>query len=214
MKRNSLIIAAAAIAVSAALATACTKKPAVETVETVTTEAAGQDSSKPQAESTQAPETQAEETDKAGTDEMYHMLQGTVTKVAGDGSIFTLQADNGKDYDIKETDIRDVEAEIKEDTQIAIVYIGAPLGELKDVTLVVALPEQEEWSILTEKGVTTANAMSSFSMKTDDGRELSFLKDNCPMEDGALSGDSGDQVAVTYVNSQGVNYPVEIKSAD
>lgn len=214
MKRNSLIIAAAAIAVSAALATACTKKPAVETAETVTTEAAWQESSKPQAESTQAPETQAEETDKAGTDEMYHMLQGTVTKVAGDGSIFTLQADNGKDYDIKETDIRDVEAEIKEDNQIAIVYIGAPLGELKDVTLVVALPEQEEWSILTEKGVTTANAMSSFSMKTDDGRELSFLKDNCPMEDGALAGDSGDQVAVTYVNSQGVNYPVEIKSAD
>lgn len=37
MKRHSLIIAAAAIAVSAALATACTRKPAVETAETVTT---------------------------------------------------------------------------------------------------------------------------------------------------------------------------------
>ena len=82
------------------------------------------------------------------------------------------------------------------------------------LTLVVALPEQEEWSILTEKGTTTANAMSSFTMKTDDGQELSFLKDNCPIEDGALAGDSGDKVSVTYVNSQGVNYPVEIRSAN
>ena len=107
-----------------------------------------------------------------------------------------------------------MEVDIKEDVHIAIAYIGEPLGELKDVILVVALPEQEEWSILTEKGVTTANAMSSFSMKTDDGQELSFLKDNCPIEDGALAGDSGDKVRVTYVNSQGVNYPVEIRSAN
>ena len=57
----------------------------------------------------------------------------------------------------------------------------------------VALPEQEEWTIMTETGTTTANAMSSFSMETEDGRELSFVKDNCPMEEGALAGDSGDQ---------------------
>ena len=141
------------------------------------------------------------------------MLQGTVTKVTGDGEVFTLRADDGRDYDIRPADIRDVEVEIAEDVQVAIAYIGAPLGDLKDVTLVVALPEQEEWSILTEKGTTTANAMSSFTMETDDGQELSFLKDNCPIEDGSLAGDSGDEVSVTYVNSQGVNYPVEIKSA-
>ena len=199
MKRHSLIIAAAAIAVSAALATACTRKPAVETAETVTTQSAGEE------ETTQAQPEQKE---------MHHMLQGTVTKVTGDGSVFTLQADDGKDYDIRQSEIRDVEVDIKEDVHIAIAYIGEPLGELKDVILVVALPEQEEWSILTEKGVTTANAMSSFSMKTDDGQELSFLKDNCPIEDGALAGDSGDKVRVTYVNSQGVNYPVEIRSAN
>ena len=36
--------------------------------------------------------------------------------------------------------------------------------------------------------------MSSFTIKTDDGQELSFLKDNCPIEEGALAGDSGDKV--------------------
>ncbi|MCB7059976.1 hypothetical protein LIZ31_18550, partial [Eggerthella lenta] len=70
--------------------------------------------------------------------------------------MFTLQADDGRDYDIRQSDIRDVEVEIEEDVQIAVAYIGEPLGRLEDVTLVVALPEQEEWSILTEKGTTTA----------------------------------------------------------
>ena len=84
------------------------------------------------------------------------------------------------------------------------------IGKLEDVDLVVALPEQEEWTISTEEGTTTANAMSSFAMKTADGRELSFLKDNCPIEDGALSEDSGDSIWVTYVTSEGMNFPVEI----
>ena len=89
--------------------------------------------------------------------------------------------------------------------------IQKQLGKLEDVDLVVALPEQEEWTISTEEGITTANAMSSFAMKTADGRELSFLKDNCPIEDGALSEDSGDPVRVTYVTSEGMNFPVEIE---
>ena len=208
MKKHSLMITAAALAAAMVLGTGCAKKPAVETSETVTSQASAE-------ETTKAPETtaKAQETTEQAAEakEVYHMLQGTVTKVTADGSVFTLQADDGRDYDISQSDIRDVEVEIEEDVQIAIAYIGEPLGSLEDVTLVVALPEQEEWSILTEKGTTTANAMSSFTIKTDDGQELSFLKDNCPIEEGALAGDSVDKVTVTYVNSQGVNYPVEIK---
>lgn len=184
------------------------QKPAVETSETVTSQASAEETTKAPETTAKAPETTEQ---AAEAKEVYHMLQGTVTKVTADGSVFTLQADDGKDYDISQSDIRDVEVEIEEDVQIAIAYIGEPLGSLEDVTLVVALPEQEEWSILTEDGTTTANAMSSFTIKTDDGQELSFLKDNCPIEEGVLAGDSGDKVTVTYVNSQGVNYPVEIK---
>ena len=213
MKKHSLMITAAALAAAMVLGTGCAKKPAERGIifasETVTSQASAE-------ETTKAPETtaKAQETTEQAAEakEVYHMLQGTVTKVTADGSVFTLQADDGRDYDISQSDIRDVEVEIEEDVQIAIAYIGEPLGSLEDVTLVVAyLPEQEEWSILTEKGTTTANAMSSFTIKTDDGQELSFLKDNCPIEEGALAGDSGDKVTVTYVNSQGVNYPVEIK---
>ena len=208
MKRHSLMITAAALAAAMVLGTGCAKKPGVETSETVTSQASAEETTKAPETTVKAPETTEQ---AAEAKEVYHMLQGTVTKVTADGSVFTLQADDGRDYDISQSDIRDVEVEIEEDVQIAIAYIGEPLGSLEDVTLVVALPEQEEWSILTEKGTTTANAMSSFTIKTDDGQELSFLKDNCPIEEGAPAGDSGDKVTVTYVNSQGVNYPVEIK---
>ena len=165
-------------------------------------------SSVPQTETTPA---QTEEPAEAGR---YHMLQGTVIEEKEDGSAFTLLADDGKEYEISLSDIRDVETEIAEDIQIAIAYIGEPLGKLEDVDLVVALPEQEEWTISTEEGTTTANAMSSFAMKTADGRELSFLKDNCPIEDGALSEDSGDSIWVTYVTSEGMNFPVEIEKGE
>ena len=194
MKKHSLMITAAALAAAMVLGTGCAKKPAVETSETVTSQASAEETTKAPETTAKAPETTEQ---AAEAKEVYHMLQGTVTKVTADGSVFTLQADDGKDYDISQSNIRDVEVEIEEDVQIAIAYIGEPLGSLEDVTLVVALPEQEEWSILTEDGTTTANAMSSFTIKTDDGQELSFLKDNCPIEEGALAGDSGDCLLYT-----------------
>ncbi len=209
MKRRSWIIAAAAVLMAAALAAGCARKPAAETpAETVETTAP---------ETTKAPETTAPETTKDSAEtsgqvdlkDRYHMLQGTVVKTAEDGSVFTLQADDGKDYDIKQAEIRDVEVEIKKDVQIAIACIGKPGTE--DVQMVIALPEQEEWTVYQETGTTVFNAMSSFTLKTDDNRELSLLKDNCPMEEGALTKDSGDRIMVAYVTSGGTNFPVEVR---
>lgn len=203
--RKQVYMAAAAVMAGVLLASGCSKN-----------QEEAPSSSVPQTETTTESEAPSEtETTPAQTEESaeagrYHMLQGTVVEEKEDGSAFTLLADDGKEYEISLSDIRDVETEIAADVQIAIAYIGEPLGKLEDVDLVVALPEQEEWTISTEEGITTANAMSSFAMKTKDGRELSFLKDNCPIEDGALSGDSGDSVRVTYVASEGMNFPVEI----
>ncbi len=208
MKRSSWIITAAAVLMTAALASGCARKPAVETP------AATVETTVP--ETTATPETTA----PAGTEasgqavdlkDRYHMLQGTVVKAAEDGSVFTLQADDGKDYDIKQADIRDVEVEIKKDVQIAIAYIGKPVGQIQDIQMVIALPEQEEWTIYQETGTTVFNAMSSFTLKTDDNRELSLLKDNCPMEEGALTKDSGDRIMVAYVTSEGTNFPIEVR---
>lgn len=209
MKKGSLLITGMVLVMSVIAGTACAKKPGLETEAAAMTEAV--------TESVTAGESAAG-TEEPSTEnvqkEAYHMLQGTVIKAAGEGDVFTLQADDGKKYDIKRSDIRDVEVELEEDVQIAIACIGEPTDSLRDVTLVVALPEQEEWSILEDSGTTVSNAMSTFSMKTEDGRELSFLKDNCPIEEGALVGDNGDKVTVVYVNSQGTNFPIEIKKGE
>ena len=77
MKKHSLMITAAALAAAMVLGTGCAKKPAVETSETVTSQASAE-------ETTKAPETtaKAQETTEQAAEakEVYHMLQGTVTK--------------------------------------------------------------------------------------------------------------------------------------
>lgn len=209
--KKQIYIAAVAAAAGVLLVSGCSKKqeetPPVSRTETQT-------ESEKETKKSSETETEKEQTGETTENERYHMLQGTVIKTEEDGSVFTLQADDGKEYEISLSDIRDVEVEIAADVQIAIAYIGEPLGKLEEVELVVALPEQEEWTIFTEKGITTSNAMSSFSMKTEDGRELSFLKDNCPVEEGALAGDSGDSIRVIYVTSEGMNFPVEIEKGE
>ncbi|MBS6952455.1 MAG: hypothetical protein KH230_04410 [Enterocloster asparagiformis] len=213
MKRRSWIITAAAVLAAALLAAGCAKKTSPETTPAATETTAQTTPAATEPETTEpATEADGEAVDLTNR---YHMLQGTVVKTAEDGSVFTLQADDGKNYDIKLAQIRDVEVEIQEDVQIAVAYIGKEIGKdgvkPEDADLVVALPEQEEWTVYQETGTTVFNAMSSFTVKTDDNRELSLLKDNCPMEEGALTKDSGDRVMVAYVTSGGTNYPVEVR---
>lgn len=204
MKKRML--AAAAVLCAAALAAAgCGKKEEIAATSAPQTEAV----TEPEKKETETADEKPQE-----ASQRYHMLQGTVTEVYGDKSGFSLLADDGNTYEIKVSDIRDVEAELEAEAQIAIAYIGEELGELSDVELVIALPEQEEWTIYQETGTTIFNAMSSFTMKTDEGHELSLIKDNCPMQEGALSQDSGDKVTVAYVTSQGMNFPIEILAAD
>lgn len=206
------VLAAAVIGLGAG----CSKK-AVDVTEPATQESP--QTTAPETETDPLEETTVQETEvqqetKAQQENRYHLLQGTVSALSKDGSQFTLKADNGETYDIRLSQIRDMEVEIAADVQIAIAYVGKPQGELEDVVLVVALPEQEEWTIITEKGTTISNAMSTFSMETEDGQEIGFMKDNCPMEDGSLTSDSGDKIEVTYINSMGINFPLEIKKAD
>ena len=189
--------------------TACSKKTAdTETSAQVETTESQKEETTAQAETKDTTEESRQE--ESGR---YHMLQGTITKAAEDGSAFTLKADDGKEYEMLLSQIGDVETEITANKQIAVAWIGEEGADLEDMDLVLALPEQEEWSILTEAGTTTSNSMSTFSIKTQDGREISFIKDNCLVEEGALSSDSGDEVEVVYVTSQGFHFPLEIKKA-
>ncbi len=192
---------AAAAALSLTVLAGCARKT------TDVTEPAAEETTGEAATETAEPSS-AEETTEAAQEQKYYMLQGVITSVESDGGAFTLQADDGSSYDIAMTDIRDAEVEVAPEAHVAIACIGEEGSDSS--IMVVMLPEQEEWSILTVSGVTEANAMSSFMLAAEDGRRLSFLKDNCPVEEGALQNDSGDSITVTYVESQGTNFPIEI----
>ena len=199
-------------------AVGCGKKTQTEQTETTVQETTEPEQTEETTEETTKEATEeADEGEPTAAADRYHMLQGTVTELSQDGGEFTLLADTGDTYEIQLSSLRDVEAELEAEAQIAIAYIGWELTgpeDLEKVELIVAFPEQEEWTICQETGTTLFNAMSSFTMKTDEGHELQLLKDNCPIEEGALSQDSGDRITVVYVTSQGMNFPIEVQKAE
>ena len=208
MKKRHVYNLAILLAAGTIMMSACGKKPAAPAD---TTAPAQTESTEPSTEETTAEtpsETQVPEDTESSK---FYMLQGTITKTEKDGSAFTLLADDGKEYKIALSDIHDVETEIEKNTQIAIACMKDPSGDPEKNTYICVFPEQEEWTISTDEGITTSNAMSTFMIQTTDGREIGFIKDNCPSNENALTSDSGDSVIVTYVTSDNANFPLEIR---
>lgn len=211
MKKRHAYNLAILLAAGTIMISACGKKPDAPADTTVPAQTESQ--TETSAERTSRPEETSSETQVPEDTESskFYMLQGTITKTEKDGSAFTLLADDGKEYKIALSDIHDVETEIEKNTQIAIACMKAPSGDSEKSTYICAFPEQEEWTISTDEGITTSNAMSTFMIQTTDGREIGFIKDNCPSDEDALTSDSGDSVIVTYVTSDNANFPLEIR---
>lgn len=211
MKKRHAYNLAILLAAGTIMISACGKKPDAPADTTVPAQTESQ--TETSAEGTSSPEETSTETQVPEDTESskFYMLQGTITKTEKDGSAFTLLADDGKEYKIALSDIHDVETEIEKNTQIAIACMKDPSGDPEKSTYICAFPEQEEWTISTDEGITTSNAMSTFMIQTTDGREIGFIKDNCPSDEDALTSDSGDSVIVTYVTSDNANFPLEIR---
>ena len=211
MKKRHVYDLVILLAAGTIMMSACGKKPDAPADTTVPAQTESQ--TETSAEGTSSPEETSSETQVPEDTESskFYMLQGTITKTEKDGSAFTLLADDGKEYKIALSDIHDVETEIEKNTQIAIACMKDPSGDPEKNTYICVFPEQEEWTISTDEGITTSNAMSTFMIQTTDGREIGFIKDNCPSNENALTSDSGDSVIVTYVTSDNANFPLEIR---
>lgn len=209
MKKRHVYNLAILLAAGTIMMSACGKKPAVpaDTTAPAQTESAAE----PSTEETTAEAPSETQVPEGTESSKFFMLQGTITKAEKDGSAFTLLADDGNEYTIALSDIRDVETEIEKNIQIAIACMKDASGDPEKAAYIVAFPEQEEWTISTDEGITTSNAMSTFMIQTSDGREIGFIKDNCPSDENALTSDSGDSVIVTYVTSDNANFPLEIR---
>ncbi len=213
MKKKHVYNLAILLAAGTIMMSACGKKTDVPA--DTTAQAQTESQTETSAEETTAAETSSENQVPEDTESSkFYMLQGTITKVEKDGSAFTLQADDGKEYNISLSDITDVEVELEKNTQIAIACMKDASGDPEKATYIAAFPEQEEWTISTDEGITTSNAMSTFMIQTTDGREIGFIKNNCPSDEDALTSDSGDSVIVTYVTSDNANFPLEIRKGN
>lgn len=209
MKKRHVYNLAILLAAGTIMMSACGKKPAVPA--DTTAPAQTESTAEPSTEETTAEAPSETQVPEGTESSKFFMLQGTITKAEKDGSAFTLLADDGNEYTIALSDIRDVETEIEKNIQIAIACMKDASGDPEKAAYIVAFPEQEEWTISTDEGITTSNAMSTFMIQTSDGREIGFIKDNCPSDENALTSDSGDSVIVTYVTSDNANFPLEIR---
>ena len=201
----------AVLAMSVAFAAGCQKEETAETSVVVETEIEVEKAGASESTSSESSTAAAQDDEKLAD---YHLLQGIVTGTNDEKGTFTLKADDGGEYVIATENIGDVETEIADDSLVVIGYIGGEIHDnmdLEKVNMVIAAPGDDDWTIAYAEGTTTGNAMSTFTMVTEDGTEMGFMKDGCPMDEDALGGDSGAKVGVVYMDSEDVSFPLEIK---
>lgn len=206
--KKSILLFLTATAVAAAM-TACSK-PADPSGSSAAAQSESSANESAAAEAAQE-ETTADET-KAEVH--YGIIKGTITEGTEDDLEILVTTDEGQELSVGPLEITSVETVIEPGRNIAIVYAGDFDGSnLENLDLYLMLEQHDNMEIKTVTGVTTANAMSTFQLKTDDGQEIDFMKDNCGMEKDAMTKDSGDRVKVVYLASGEDTYPLYIYKA-
>lgn len=130
--------------------------------------------------------------------------------------IYSLQDKNDAEnmWSIPGNRIGSIEADMSEGSEVAVAFKGDMINDFENVKFIAVIPEGN-YLISSVTGTTVVNVMSTFSISTDDGKEMTFLKDNCEIEEDAMTGDSGERISVYYAQAaDGTNYPLAVYSAD
>lgn len=110
-------------------------------------------------------------------------------------------------------EIGDIEADMAVGNDVTVLFNGDIVRDAENLQFLVLLPEGD-YELKSVEGVTTNSTMSVFSIKTDNGSTVDFLKDNCRIDDDTLSSDSGDRVKVYYADGGELgNYPLRVYAA-
>ena len=103
-----------------------------------------------------------------------------------------------------------IEAELAAGTDVVILFHGDMVRNTEDVEFIAVLPDGG-YTLKRIFGVTTANMMSSFTVQTGDGTQIQLIKDNCRIDNGAMTRDSGDPVIVYYADGGELGcYPLRV----
>ncbi len=144
---------------------------------------------------------------------MHAVIIDIQTDRSGDRT-YSLKDKNDPDeaWSVTEAELAAIECEPEADMEVALLFQGDIVADSENVHFLVMLPE-EDYRIRTATGVTESNIMSGFSMRTAKGELISFVKDNCRIEEGAMTETDGDRITVYYAEGREANYPFKVYKA-
>lgn len=158
--------------------------------------------------------------EEGGEERAYGVMYAAVIDVQTDEEgqrIYSLQDVNDPEnaWTLSDRDIGDVVAEPEKGGMAALLFSGDIVQDAENVVFIAAVPDST-YRLGKAAGVTENNVMSTFTLHADDGQTMNFLKDNCQIEEGAMSQNAGDRVVVYYAYSdlEEIYYPLEIFSAE
>ncbi len=146
----------------------------------------------------------------------FGIMHATVLGIQPDETegidIYNLQDKNDTEnmWSIPADQIGSIDADMSVGSEVAVAFKGDMINDYENVEFIAVIPAGN-YMISSVEGTTLVNVMSTFSIKADDGTEMTFLKDNCEIEEDAMTGDSGERVCVYYAgSSDGINYPLAV----
>lgn len=165
-------------------------------------------------------------TEAPGNAEEFKILTGKVVSVSDNMDQITIL--NGKAETTLDLDRVAVETSyaLEEGVEVSVVYKGEISGnDAKNADILLVLDAQEGMKVEEATGTVTDQAMSTFTIKTESGVEMGFMKDNAEGLDSDVLGKaeddsngSGAKVKVTYVTvtydaGSASNFPLKVEAA-
>ncbi len=135
----------------------------------------------------------------------YGIMYATILDINGSGNdsstvySFKDKSDPDNAWSVTGLEVGDIETELKAGLDVVILFHGDMLRDSENVQFL-AILEDGEYELKRVAGVTTSNMMSTFTVETASGNEIQMIKDNCRIDSGALTRDSGEPVTVYYAD--------------
>ena len=126
--------------------------------------------------------------------------------------VYTLcdRQDQENAWSIESRFVGDIFADVSKGSEVAVLFSGNIVEDPDSVEFVAFLPEKK-YSIRSASGKVVNNMMTSFTLRTKTGEELTFVKDNCKVDRDALSTESGGEVLVYYADPGSLSlYPFRV----
>ena len=157
----------------------------------------------------------------------FKILTGKVTEVADNMESMTLlNGETDTTFDLSNV-VVETSYSLEPDVEVSVIYKGEISGsDTSNAIVVLVLDAQEGIKVQEVTGSVVDQAMSTFTIKTESGEEMGFIKDNFEgMDSGVLgkasddSNGSGAMVKVTYVTvsydaDSKSNFPLKVESAE